>query len=189
MDVKALLRDHPAWLAHLESVEGPDLVLPADLATELLRLTVPHEDIGAVLAARPEPGSGRWWLAERCARSLVATMGRPDDGPPSFQPLPELGPYFSVYAFLGALPYTLAYHRELGIPAEVSQATFADLGRLVAVHMTCGSWLLDDQLRAYLPAGSHILAFQRRFRLLERAVADHLAAGGTWYGRVGWLPF
>jgi hypothetical protein len=27
----------------------------------------------------------------------------------------------------------------------------------------------------------------RRTRL-ERAVADHLAAGGTWYGRLGWLP-
>ncbi|MEO3884650.1 hypothetical protein [Nonomuraea sp. B5E05] len=28
----------------------------------------------------------------------------------------------------------------------------------------------------------------RRTRL-ERAVADHLASGGTWYDRIGWLRF
>ncbi|MBB6552565.1 acyltransferase domain-containing protein [Nonomuraea rubra] len=313
MDVKALLHAHPEWLAHLESADGPDLVLPADPVPELLRLTVPHEDLGAVLATRPEPGSGQWWLAERCVRSLVSTMGSLD-GPPFFQPLPELGPYFYVHVFLGAVPHTLAYHRELGIAPEVSWATLADLGRCMAVHrkryghgglhapfwlmlhargvlyalgrlqfnrdtlsasvgeavraagmpagpgspalgvhipdflgplapaacdasfalareffprhfpgeqvrvMTCGSWLLDDQLGAYLPDDSNILAFQRRFHLLERfgdgdmlgfvygehagdpaalprrtrlerAIADHLAAGGTWYGRLGWLPF
>ncbi|GAA2206841.1 hypothetical protein GCM10009850_022990 [Nonomuraea monospora] len=311
MDVKAVLSAHPEWLAHLESVDGPDLVLPADPTPELLRLTVPHEDVGAVLAARPEPGGGQWWLAERCVRSLVSAMGSLD-GPPFFPPLPELGPYFYVHVFLGALPHTLAYHRELGVAPQVSWATLADVGRAMAVHrkrygrggvhapywlmlhargvlyalgrlqfnrdtlggsvgeavrasgtpagpgspslgvhvpdflgplspaacdasfalarqffprhfpgervrvMTCGSWLLDDQLRAYLPANSNILAFQRRFRLLERfddgdvlgfvygehdpgalprrtrlerAIADHLASGGTWYGRVGWLPF
>jgi hypothetical protein len=41
--------------------------------------------------------------------------------------------------------------------------------------MTCGSWLLDERA-------------PRRTRL-ERAIADHLAAGGTWYGRIGWLRF
>ena len=30
---------------------------------------------------------------------------------------------------------------------------------------TCASWLLDDQLAGYLPATSHILAFQRRFTM------------------------
>ncbi|MEV4168192.1 acyltransferase domain-containing protein [Nonomuraea sp. NPDC049709] len=315
MDVKALLRAHPGWLEHLESLGGVDIALPDDLPTELLRLTVPHEDVNAVLAARPEPGSGQWWLAERCVHSLVSTMGRPDDDPPRFPPLPELGPYFYVYVFLAALPHTRAYHRRLGIPEEVSWATLADLGRNMAVHrkrhgsgglnapawftlhargllyalgrlqfnrealdpetaagiraagrpaepgahslgvhipdfhgpltpeacdasferaraffprhfpgeepqvMTCGSWLLDDQLAGYLPAASNIIAFQRRFHLLgrfdggdtlgfvfggeavtapeelprrtrlERALADHLAAGGTWYGRIGWLPF
>ncbi|WP_165977380.1 acyltransferase domain-containing protein [Nonomuraea diastatica] len=313
MDVKALLSAHPAWLAHLETLGGIDLALPDDLPSELLRLAVPHEDVNAVLAARPEPGSPQWWLAERCAHSLVSTMGDLDD-PPPFQPLPELGPYFYVYVFLAALPHTRRYHRELGIPEEVSWATFADLGRNMAVHrkrhgtgglhaphwfmlhargilyalgrlqfnrgtagsrtaaaieeagvpvgprrlalevhvpdlygpltpeacdasfdrarrffprhfpqedyqvMTCGSWLLDEQLARHLPAESNILAFQRRFhplhrfdnaetvpfvfgvdaadpaRLprrtrLERAVADHLASGGTWYGRIGWLRF
>ncbi|MFC4008651.1 acyltransferase domain-containing protein [Nonomuraea purpurea] len=313
MDVKALLRAHPDWLAHLESLGGFDLALPGDLVSELLRLAVPHEDVNAVIAARPEPGDPRWWLAERCAHSLVATMGVVD-GPPPFPVLPELGPYFYVFVYLAALPHTRAYHRRLGVPEEVSWATFADLGRNMAVHrkrhgtgglhapdwfmlhargllfemgrlqfnraklnrrvgqalesaglpvgpgspalgvhvpdfrgpmtpaacdasferareffprhfpdedvrvVTCGSWLLDEQLARYLPAESNIVAFQRRFHLLdrydgsdmmafvfggdaadlarlprrtrlERAVGDHLAAGGTWYGRTGWLRF
>lgn len=313
MDVKALLRAYPAWLGHLESLGGFDLVFPDDLPSELLRLAVPHEDVNAVIAARPEPGGPQWWLAERCAHSLVATMGASDD-PPRFHPLPELDPYFFVYVYLAALPHTRRYHRELGIPEEVSWATFTDLGRNMAVHrkrhgtgglhaphwfmlhargllyelgrlqfnrgrlngqtgeavraagvpagpgdpalkvhipdfhgpltpracdasferarrffpryfpqeryavMTCGSWLLDEQLARYLPAKSNIIAFQRRFHLLhrfddsdmlsfvfggdatdlaelprrtrlERAIADHLASGGAWYGRVGWLQF
>jgi hypothetical protein len=35
-----------------------------------------------------------------------------------------------------------------------------------AAVATCHSWLLDDQLAGYLPEGSNILRFQRRFRLL-----------------------
>lgn len=30
-------------------------------------------------------------------------------------------------------------------------------------HVTCGSWLLDEQLAAHLPADSNIVRFQRRF--------------------------
>ncbi|MEV6971159.1 acyltransferase domain-containing protein [Hamadaea sp. NPDC051192] len=85
---------------------------------------------------------------------------------------------------------------------------------------SCGSWLLDPQLRDYLPADSNIVRFQQRFELepyeapegldadvevrrfvfrslttpldqlprrtvLQRAVADHLMAGGHWYWRRG----
>ncbi|SCG67815.1 acyltransferase domain-containing protein [Micromonospora humi] len=32
-------------------------------------------------------------------------------------------------------------------------------------EFSCGSWLLDPQLREYLPAGSNIIRFQRRFTL------------------------
>ncbi|MGA4842620.1 acyltransferase domain-containing protein [Streptomyces sp. G45] len=86
----------------------------------------------------------------------------------------------------------------------------------------CHSWLLDPQLRRYLPADSNIVRFQDRFRLaetygdeqpddtvpvgfvfgdrdlpvaelprrtrLERAVGDHLRAGGHWYAGHGWFP-
>ncbi|MGW7257844.1 acyltransferase domain-containing protein [Streptomyces sp. NPDC054834] len=83
----------------------------------------------------------------------------------------------------------------------------------------CHSWLLDPQLRRYLPAQSNIVRFQERFRLarqdtepadrepvrfvfgdpdlpvgelprrtsVERAVGDHLRAGGHWYIGDGWF--
>jgi hypothetical protein len=85
----------------------------------------------------------------------------------------------------------------------------------------CHSWLLDPQLRRYLPAHSNIVRFQDRFRVaredtepadtepvqfvfgdpdlpvaelprrtsVERAVGDHLRAGGHWYIGHGWFPF
>ncbi|MEV4728399.1 acyltransferase domain-containing protein [Micromonospora humida] len=88
---------------------------------------------------------------------------------------------------------------------------------------SCGSWLLDPQLRNYLPEDSNIIRFQRRFELLpyvpadgpdadvevlrfafrtlstpleqlprrtvlQRAIVDHLAAGGHWQWRHGRFP-
>jgi hypothetical protein len=87
-----------------------------------------------------------------------------------------------------------------------------------SAYGVCTSWLLDPQLRAYLPADSNILRFQQRFQLdddwsftddasivefvfrragtppdelprrttLERAVVDHIRAGGHWQTRRGW---
>jgi len=90
-------------------------------------------------------------------------------------------------------------------------------------EFTCGSWLLDPQLREYLPEDSNIIAFQQRFELepyeapegldcdvevlrfvfrrltvpldqlprgtvLQRAIVDHLKAGGHWYWRQGHFP-
>ncbi|MEU6598678.1 acyltransferase domain-containing protein [Streptomyces flaveolus] len=89
------------------------------------------------------------------------------------------------------------------------------------VAVLCHSWLLDTQLRRYLPPDSNILRFQERFRIardedepadtepvqfvfgdpdlpvatlprrtsVERAVGDHLRAGGHWYIGHGWFPF
>lgn len=37
---------------------------------------------------------------------------------------------------------------------------------------TCMSWLLDDALEQYLPASSHILAFQRRFTMVPGGYDD-----------------
>ncbi|MEU8354038.1 acyltransferase domain-containing protein [Streptomyces sp. NPDC048845] len=87
----------------------------------------------------------------------------------------------------------------------------------------CNSWLLDRQLREYLPESSNIVRFQDRFHdapplpdapaepddtepvafvfgdpaldiaglprrtAVERAVTDHLRAGGHWYGGYGWF--
>ncbi|MEV6837329.1 acyltransferase domain-containing protein [Streptomyces sp. NPDC051133] len=89
------------------------------------------------------------------------------------------------------------------------------------VAALCHSWLLDPQLKRYLPADSNIVRFQERFRTaredtepadtepvqfvfgdpglpvarlprrtsVERAVGDHLRAGGHWYIGHGWFPF
>jgi hypothetical protein len=71
----------------------------------------------------------------------------------------------------------------------------------------CHSWLLDSQLREYLPAQSNILRFQRRFTPrhlgwqddesiqnfvipgtpLQRTVIEHLEAGRHWRVGSGWL--
>lgn len=99
-----------------------------------------------------------------------------------------------------------------------ARAFFRDrFGREYSVA-TCTSWLLDPQLARYLPEGSNIVSFQRRFTLLpgggigdgdvfrfvyrmpevdpgaaprrtrlERAVAEHVLAGGHWRVRTGWL--
>ncbi|MGW2424559.1 acyltransferase domain-containing protein [Streptomyces sp. NPDC001709] len=89
------------------------------------------------------------------------------------------------------------------------------------VAALCHSWLLDPQLKRYLPADSNIVRFQERFRTaredtepsdtdpvqfvfgdpelpvaelprrtaVERAVGDHLRAGGHWFIGRGWFPF
>lgn len=299
-----------------------------ELAEVLLDLGVPHEDINDLVRMRRRVTDDlelRQFL-ERSVDELVQGMGEVG-GPVD---LPDLdwasGPLqrcFPVYVFVAALPATRAYHRERGIPADVSRRTLADLGRNMAVHrrrygragvqapwwlihhfrgelyqlgrlqferarlgqrmgaglavagsedaagldvgpgspclnlhipdfhgpltpvaverslalareffarrfpeeryrvVTCHSWLLDTQLRKYLPEDSNIVRFQGRFRLartepepadtepvqfvfgdpelpveslprrtaVERAVGDHLRAGGHWYIGQGWLPF
>jgi hypothetical protein len=111
-----------------------------------------------------------------------------------------------------------------------ASAFFASaIGDTTTRAFVCHSWLMDDQLARYLPAESNILAFQRRFTLvdeettdappggvtdgdtavakfvfraplgelaavtpasrLERAVLDHLAAGGHWRERTGVIRF
>lgn len=284
--------------------------LPHDYPDELLRLAVPHEDVDGVLASAPKPGTEAWDLLERCVTALVSTMGDPEADPGSLPDPP--GPYFFTHVYAATAPFTRAYHRERGIPADVSWASLADLGRHMAIHRrrygtggvhapwwhrlayrgllfdlgrlqfervrlrertaravrdagvefgqddlalsvhipsfrgpftpeacdaafararaffpehfpesrhdvaVCDSWLLDDQLAEYLPADSNIVRFQRRFHqefkreqdggviefvfgrtlpvdelprrtTLERAVGDHLRAGRTWHGTVGWL--
>ena len=59
---------------------------------------------------------------------------------------------------------------------QACDASFAAAPGFFARHFgtryeiaTCTSWLLDDQLAQYLPDGSNIMRFQRRFRLLPGA--------------------
>ncbi|GHJ98226.1 acyltransferase domain-containing protein [Streptomyces sp. NPDC003753] len=312
------------WLRDLDS-DGDTRVQAAlpdadELPDVLLDLSVPHEDINELVAQRARLGRDpeATALLERCVARLVRDMGEIGKGwePPQFPASAgPLGRLFPVYVFVAALPYVRAYHRERGIPEEVSRRTLADLGRHMAVHRrrsgtggllfpwwialhfhgelfqlgrlqfqrarlgqrtgravaaagrvhgpgdlclslhipdfsgplspsacersltlaraffarhypderheiaVCHSWLLDPQLKRYLPADSNIIRFQDRFELayqdttpddglpvgfvfgdpelpvgelprrssVERAVGDHLRAGGHWYGGHGWF--
>ncbi|WP_344105836.1 acyltransferase domain-containing protein [Nocardiopsis rhodophaea] len=57
------------------------------------------------------------------------------------------------------------------IDASLSRARgfFASCFGAEYVVATCTSWLLDSQLAEYLPAESNIMAFQRRFTLVDRS--------------------
>ncbi|QYX83340.1 acyltransferase domain-containing protein [Streptomyces akebiae] len=316
------------WLKGLEesgSVSGAEARLPdADdgLLDALVDLAVPYEDINDLIALRRTLAAdeGATWLFGRCVDALVRDMGRVGKGL-RLLPLPleagPLGRYFHVFVLVAALPYVRAYHRERGIPDDVSRRTLADLGRGLVLHRRrygvgglvaptwfslhfhgelfqlgrlqyqrarmggregvalaaaglalgpgapcldlhipdyagpltptacdrslasahdffarhfpeerytagcCHSWLLDPQLRRYLPADSNIVRFQQRFRVadgtgepeddlpvrfvfgdpdlpvetlprrtrLERAVVDHLRAGGHWYSGHGWFAW
>ncbi|GAB2838677.1 acyltransferase domain-containing protein [Streptomyces deserti] len=297
-----------------------------ELPEVLLDLAVPHEDINDLVALRRTlvADAGAMRLLRECVDELVRDIGEiggKTGGDAPFgnllaeAPAP-LGPYFPAYVFVAALPHTRAYHRERGIPADVTRRTLADLGRNMAGHRrrhgtggvqapqwlthhfrgelyqlgrlqferarlgrrtgravaaagldvtpgapclnlhipdfrgplspaacdrsltlaraffarhfpqepyrvaACHSWLLDPQLKRYLPAGSNIVRFQERFRVaheetepadtepvrfvfgnpdlpvaslprrtsVERAVGDHLRAGGHWYVGHGWFP-
>ncbi|MFK4067855.1 acyltransferase domain-containing protein [Streptomyces sp. NPDC029674] len=293
-----------------------------DLPEVLLDLAVPHEDINPLVALRgrlwADPEAR--WLLDRCVAAVVRDLGTVGGGGrlrALSEGCGELGRCFYVYVYVAALDHVRAYHRDRGIPADVSRRTLADLGRHMAVHRrargsggllvpewhalhfrgelyqlgrlqfqravlgermggataaaghpagpgdpclnlhitdfrgpltpeacdrstalareffarhfpeeryetaVCHSWLLDPQLRDHLPADSNIVRFQRRFRLadgyepqpadddpvafvfgdrdlpvsglprrtrVERAVGDHLRAGGHWYGGHGWFP-
>ncbi|MET9405848.1 acyltransferase domain-containing protein [Streptomyces sp. NPDC002935] len=109
-----------------------------------------------------------------------------------------------------------ACDRSLALAREFFARHYPDERQAVAV---CDSWLLDPQLKRYLPADSNIIRFQDRFDVeceetnpddsvpigfvfgdpeipldelprrnsVERAVGDHLRAGGHWYGGRGWF--
>jgi len=53
------------------------------------------------------------------------------------------------------------------------------LGDTTTRDFVCHSWLLDDQLAEYLPADSNIVAFQRRFDLVDSASTDAPIDGAT----------
>ncbi|MGW3411110.1 acyltransferase domain-containing protein [Streptomyces sp. NPDC000888] len=109
-----------------------------------------------------------------------------------------------------------ACDRSLALAREFFALHYPDERYDVAI---CHSWLLDPQLKRYLPADSNIVRFQDRFEIayeettpddgvpvgfvfgdpelpveqlprrnsVERAVGDHLRAGGHWYGGHGWF--
>ncbi len=180
------------WADRLTELGPPDFEVTVpdvdDLPGVLLDLTVPHEDIDAlvrlrsVLAASPE----LWWILERCVHGLVRQMGEVDVPDSAAGPAlpPELGPLhrcFYVFVFVAMLPHVRAYHRDHGIPEGVTRATFTDLGRHMAVHrwkrgaMGLGNSWLPRHFRGTLYQLGR-LQFERS-RADPRAAQSCLAAG------------
>ncbi|MEV0191823.1 acyltransferase domain-containing protein [Kitasatospora purpeofusca] len=301
----------------------PPLPSDEELVEALRGLSVPFEDVNDLLAARTRLDRDRGlrtFFEEmlHTQAAAVGTLGQPAGLDRDWAAGTSGGAGLAALLFVALAPLARAHHRALGIPAEVSGSTLADLGRQLAVsrwrgrsglgntrwltlhfrgelfqlgrlqfqrtrlaaaddpaagaggadgagawslqlHIPdhCGplspaacdrsldraraffpryfpgepyrschifSWLLDPQLADHLPAGSNIIRFQRRFSPLEqpdrpsvpedtnplkfvfgdverpldslprdtavqRALVDHLRAGGHWYVRGGRLPF
>ncbi len=131
------------WIERLDGLgeTTSTVVIPegSELVQTLLRLSVVHEDIDTLLALRPTPDGDPeiWWLIERSVEALIQRMGVVEEWV-KIPPLPaSLGPlhrFFFVYVFVAALPHVRAYHRERGIPDDISWVTLADLGRQMAVY-------------------------------------------------------
>lgn len=134
---------YDAWQAHLQEIGAPpaDLVIPQGGAyrQRLELMNVPEEDIPEVIASREaivqDPALDA--AVRGTAWSLTRRMGE-IWMPPSFPLLKDINdPRFRfiwLHMLAMVVPRALAYHRQLGIPAEISEATMADIGRNVRVH-------------------------------------------------------
>lgn len=311
------------WRDYLKELNYRHVTVSLPDGDELLEalryLEIPEEDVPAVVdqSARVRGDKELWWYVTRAVWSLIAHMGR-TQSPPRFARLRDINDpnyrFFYVLVYVAALPHVRSYHRRIGIPEDIAQATLADVGRNVRVHrkreglgglgvawwlmlhfrgviyqlgrlqferttmneplansireaggvaeegspilsihipdfsggMTpeaceasfdlareffsrhfpdtpykyamCNSWLLDPRLREHLRPESNIVRFQDRFSLIEggwdstlgimqfvfgrtpadvasvprhtslqKAVAEHIDAGGIWHGRSGWF--
>ncbi|MFD5629439.1 acyltransferase domain-containing protein [Streptomyces sp. NPDC127072] len=146
-------------------------------------------------------------LGLRMGRALAAAGSGSGPGDPCLS--------LHISDFRGPLS-PAACDRSLALAREFFALHYPDERYEVAV---CHSWLLDQQLKRYLPPYSNIVRFQDRFDVayeettpddgmpvgfvfgdpelpvaelprrngVERAVGDHLRAGGHWYGGHGWF--
>lgn len=97
------------------------------------RLAIGEPDRQEIYAAWPSPETepDAWRSLELAYGALVADMGgyAPLELPrPAVESTP-MGRYFFVYTYLAALADVRRFHRQRGIPDDVSWATLADLGR------------------------------------------------------------
>ncbi|WP_030456689.1 acyltransferase domain-containing protein [Herbidospora cretacea] len=228
----------------------PSVPLPAraDAPRLLDRLAVRPDDAAEIMEGWPDPGSPVWtpelhWLLDRSIALVRADLGGSGWLPPGPELARDRGPawrHLYVYAYLALVDVAVRFHRDHGVPDEVTWLSLADLGRNLAIDrrmnregwpvmqswltlhvrgaiyelgrlqfhrggatldlhipetgpmtpeaidasldraraffprhfpgetytaFACGSWLLDPQLREYLPGDSNIVRFQRRFEL------------------------
>jgi hypothetical protein len=191
--------EHAAWLDQLDELEaagdrgqaGQAGLPPAPdrVGGTLARLGVADDDAAAIIATRPEldRSPSLRWLLRRCVSLIADRMG--DAGAPSV-PLPQLpaalgaaGRCFPAHLFLAAMPATLAWHRRQGIPPETSWATFADLGRHMAIYRTThGMAGVDEPWWLMLHLQGLIYELGRlQYNLLRLGAGS--SSPGAWYDR------
>lgn len=137
-------QEHADWVAELARLSPPvkEVPLPdlAEIDRLLQRVGVLPDDAAEIIATRPSATGDPelWWLLQRCHQLLETSMGDLNWDWLRWPHLPASlgakGRFFYVHVLLAAVPTVLRYHEERGIPADVSWATFADLGRQIAIY-------------------------------------------------------
>lgn len=125
------VRDHDLARVHLPEGDA--------LEAALRFVDIPEEDKASIVAERTALENQPELLAFvlRSAALIAANLGNVD-GPRPFPNLRDINDpehrFLYVLVFIAALDAVRHYHRELGIPDEISKATLEDLGRNVRVH-------------------------------------------------------
>jgi len=150
----------------------------SDLSEVIRLFAVPPEDVAPLHAAHDavcrDAGLTAWVTS--VADRLVGAMGAPSNGP-GLGPRPEAPPavatYLPVLALAGAAPSTLAFHQSLRVSREITAATLADVGRMLARNRVWEQQPgLGDELAGWLTRHTHGALFQLGRLQLERVAMD-----------------
>ncbi|GAA3125644.1 MULTISPECIES: acyltransferase domain-containing protein [Nonomuraea] len=168
----------------------PSAPLPAktDAPAILDRLAVRPDDAAEIMEGWPDPDSPLWtpelrWLLDRATAMVRADLG--GYGWLPFGPsLPrDRGPawrHLYVYAYLALIDVVLGYHRDHGVPEDVSWTTLADLGRNLAVdrRMEREGWpVIQSWLTLHVRGGLYELG-RLQFHRGDTAVQLHIPESG-----------
>ncbi|XVV15892.1 acyltransferase domain-containing protein [Actinoplanes sp. CA-131856] len=160
---------------HRLAGDHPSAPLPT--SPRLDRLGVRPDDAADIMAGWPSP---QWspalrWLLDRSTALVRADLG----GYGWLSPGPELPRYF-VYVYLSLVDVVTAYHRDRGIPAEVTRATLADLGRNLAVdrRMKGEGWpVMQSWLTLHVRGGLYELG-RLQFQRGDTTIDLHIPESG-----------
>jgi hypothetical protein len=155
------------WVRALDEVGPPpfEVTLPpaAQATSTLAALGVGPLDAADIVATLPsaETSPEWWWLLQRSVHRLVGETGKTEpyhvgwpDWTAAVAERPLAQRCFMAHVYLAMLPHTRAWHASRGVPADVSQASLADLARHMAIHRRVfgstgidASWWLTLSLR------------------------------------------